>query len=355
MKRALLLAAATIHFLLPGLVLGLGATAWGPGTAAAADEDPNQMLAEGVLLRKRGQNEEAAKLFQRAYQLTNSPRAVAHLGTAEYDLQRWLEAEVHLTEALRARNDPWIDERRAAIKQTLDWTRAKLGWLQIVGRPAGAEVEIAGRTVGRLPLREPIRLESGEVYLRVSADGYEPFRRSVVIQNEQTSNVVVELQRTESAVGVGPGGGQGGPGGPSGELRGGAAGANNWRWPAAWVSTGFAVLLTGTGTAFALLHNNKVNEFGEVVNPKTMKLQCSTAIPAAGGDPCTTLLAEANQARAIAIGSFVGAGAAAILAVVFFATAPATPAETQAASAPRFACVPDLLGGSSGATCQFRF
>jgi hypothetical protein len=311
------------------------------------------MIADGIVLRKQGQNEEAARLFQRAYQLTKSPRAVAHLGTAEYALQHWLDAEVHLAEALRTRNDPWIDERRQMIKQTLDWTRAKLGWLQVVGRPAGAEVEIGGRAVGRLPLREPVRLEAGEVYVRVSADGYESYRRSVIIQNEATANVVVELEKSDVPMAARAHDPSGGSAPPPYDVRGSASPANNWRWPAAWVSAGFAVLLTGTGTTFALIHNSKVAEFGSVVDPMTKRLKCTTALSDSGGYPCDGLLAQANQAKTIAVGSFIGAGATAILATVLFATAPSAP--ERLAATPALTCVPDLVPGRSGATCHYRF
>jgi len=358
MKRALIRASAPFDVLPAGLVVGLAvlATLLGTPAVAQAQDDPNKLMADGIVLRKHGQNEEAARLFQKAYDISHTARAAAHLGTAEYALNRFVDAEVHLAEALRSRNDAWIDERRQMIKQTLDWTRAELGWLQVVGRPVGADIEIAGRMVGKLPLREPIRVEAGEVYVRVSADGYETYRKSITIPKEQTANAVVELERAEAPMtprGRDPSG-SGPIGGSTAELRGSSANANNnWRWPAAWVSAGFAVLLTGTGTTFALIHNSKVAEFGDVVNPMTKKLQCTTALADSGGGRCPGLLAEANQAKTIAIGSFIGAGATAILATVLFATAPSSP--DRVAVAPRLTCVPDLVAGRSGATCHYRF
>jgi hypothetical protein len=382
MKRALIRATASCPDLLPraGLVAGLAAlvtisaTLLGaPSVAQAQQDDPNKLMAEGIVLRKQGgQDEEAARLFQKAYDISHSVRAVAHLGTTEYNLKRFVEAEVHLAEALRSRNDPWIEERRTPIKQTLDLTRAELGWLQVVGRPAGADVEIAGRQLGKLPLREPIRAEAGEVYVRVSKDGYETYRKSIFIPKEGTANAVVELEKAEAPMaprGRDPGGG--GPGGGSAaELRGGSSNANNWRWPAAWVSAGFAVLLTGTGTTFALIHNSKVADFSNYVNPMTKRNQCTTALPTdQGGGPCPGLLAEANQAKSIAVASFIGAGATAILATVLFATAPSLSDrsdrsadarseranDARVAAAPRLLCLPDLLAGGSGATCHYRF
>jgi hypothetical protein len=351
MKRALIFAVTAWFTLLPstraGQLLGLSAG------VARAEADPNKLMDEGLALRRQDQNEEAARLFLKAYQLTKSPRAVAHLGTTEYALQHWLDAEVHLAEALRTRNDPWIEERRTKIKQTLDWARAKLGWLTVAGRPVGAEVEIGGRTIGKLPLREPIRLEAGEIYVRVSADGYESFRRSVVVPNEQTANVVVELEKVDAPMARGRDTGAGSTIPPAYDVRGSSgSAANNWRWPAAWVSAGFAALLTGAGATFLLIHNSKVNEFSTLRN-KDKQLQCTTALTDSGGGRCPGLLAEANQAKTIMIGSFVGAGAAAVLATVLFATAPSSP--EHVALAPRLMCAPDFLTGSSGATCQYRF
>jgi hypothetical protein len=352
MKRALIFAATA--FLLLSSRVGQLVPGLSPGLAWAED-DPAKLVAEGVVLRRQNQNEEAARLFLKAYQMTKSARAVAHLGTTEYALQHWLDAEVHLAEALRTHNDPWIDERRPMIKQTLDWTRAKLGWLTVAGRPVGAEVEIGGRAVGKLPLREPIRLEAGEIYVRVSADGYESYRRSVVVPNEQTASVVVELEKSDTPLAAGGRDPAGGSAPPAGyDVRGSSGSAsNNWRWPAAWVSAGFAALLTGAGATFLLIHNSKVTEFSTLQNKDTKALQCTTAAKDSGGGQCPALLAEANQAKTIMVGSFIGAGAAAVLATVLFATAPSTP--EHVAVAPRLMCAPDFLNGRSGATCQYRF
>ena len=91
----------------------------------------------------------------RAYSARRTPKAAAHLGSCEFEIGLWVESEAHITEALRAANDAWIDANRDSLVQVMNHLRTVLGRLEVVGRPAGAEVEVAGRTVGRLPLESP--------------------------------------------------------------------------------------------------------------------------------------------------------------------------------------------------------
>ncbi len=330
--------------------------------APAGPEDPNLLISEGILLRKQNDNEGAAKLFSRAYQMTKSPRAAAHLGTAEYSLLRWLDAEAHLAEALRARNDPWIEQRRTDIKKALDEVRSQLGWLEVIGRPIGAEVEVDGRTVGRLPLREPLRREAGEVYLKVTADGFEGYRRPVVIPHGQSARVVIDLEKIEAPPVLG--GRRPVAEAPTGPLppidvQTSVPHKDSWRWPAAWVSAGFATLLTAAGIWGALVHSSKVSEFDSLKKPGEPNMfRCSTAFADSGGKECVTLLAEANQAQTIAVGSFIGGGAALVLSTVLFATAPSAAerlATRPASKSVALACLPVIGGASAGASCQLRF
>jgi hypothetical protein len=317
-----------------------------------AAEDIEQLIQQGNQMRREGDNEGALRVFTRAYNVSKTPRTAAQLGLCEYSILRFVDAEMHLAEALRARNDAWIVSKRADLKRSLDEVRSLLGWLEVVGRPEGAEVEISGRTVGKLPLKEPVRLPSGEVYLRVSMDGFASYRRAVVIPGAASARVVIDLDRVDAPPGSGapvaisPGGPP-----PAIDVRTSSSGSSSWRWPAAWVSGGAAVLLAGAGTWAVLVQHGKVQDFDAVTDPSTGRAICSTSRSDAGGVKCSALLAEANQAKTIAVGTFLGAGVAAVLATVFFATAPSP--EERLAKAP--SCLPQLGAGAAGATCAFRF
>jgi hypothetical protein len=206
--------------------------------------------------------------------------------------------------------------------------------------------------VGKLPLREPVRLPSGEVYLRVTMEGYTSYRRAVIIPPGSSARVVIDLDRVDAPPGAGappvaeaP---HAGPP-PAIDVRTSTSGASSWRWPAAWVTGGAAVLLGGAGLWGVLTHNSKVSEFDSLKDPGSPNPKCATSRTDSGGGRCAALLAEANQAKTIATGAFVGAGVAAVLSVVFFATAPS--ADQRLAQLPP--CLPHLQG--TGATCSFRF
>ncbi|HEY0705819.1 MAG TPA: hypothetical protein VGG33_03435, partial [Polyangia bacterium] len=134
------------------------------------------------------------------------------------------------------------------------------------------------------------------------------------------------------------------------EVRTSSADRQAWRRPAAWVSAGVATLLIGAGITAAVIQSQKVDEFDNYKEPGASLPSCSTKAPGNGGTSCTSLLTEANTAKKLAIGSFIGGGAAAVLAAVFFLTAPE--ATQSLAAAP---CVPLVGPTQTGATCAWRF
>ena len=335
------------------------------GRAAAqgglGSDDPEVLMAEGIRLRKAHDHTGALELFRRAYQLAPGPKTAAQLGLCEMAVALFVEAEAHLGEALKSTTDPWVSGHRAALYDALNGTRNFLGTLEIVGRPDGAEVEIDGRTVGRLPLPRPLRMVSGrEVYVRVIAPGHEPVRRPVRIEQRELTRVVIELDPIPAGAAAAPPGRS--PRGPAPPIQGpGAyrppayddmvsppprAPAGSWMRPAGWLSASAAAVLAGSGAFMLLRSNEKIRDFNEITDaPLTPDHRCSRTAPRAGGGACTELLADGEQARKVAIGAFVGSGVAIVAAIALFSSAP-EPA--------RYAlhCTPN---GGLGAACGWRF
>ena len=108
------------------------------GGAARAADDEEALIRRGVELRKRGDDRAALQELQRAYQVARSPRAAAQLGFAEQALAMWPQAETHVSESLRAKDDPWINKNRAVVEESLRTIRAHVGRIEISGRPAGS-------------------------------------------------------------------------------------------------------------------------------------------------------------------------------------------------------------------------
>src|SRR5688500_6949731 len=110
------------------LMVGLiSSPAWG--------QDPEALIREGNELRRMGQNEKALPLFRRAYELSATPRTAGQLGLAEFATDRYVEADSHLVEGLKGRNDPWVTKYRAALEQALATIRSRVAHVEVGGRP----------------------------------------------------------------------------------------------------------------------------------------------------------------------------------------------------------------------------
>ncbi|MEO5769595.1 MAG: PEGA domain-containing protein [Polyangia bacterium] len=145
-------------------------------SARSVADDP---ISRGLQLRKEGRDEEALPFFQRALREQRAPRAFGQLGTCEQALGLWVEAEAHITEALAHPRDPWVQKNEDALRTARDYVQARLGSIEVWGKPDGASVSIDGNAVGVLPLAKPARAAVGQRKLAVEAAGYQPERRSI--------------------------------------------------------------------------------------------------------------------------------------------------------------------------------
>ena len=335
--------------------------------SAQAVEDPEALIRQGVNRRHLGDNQGAYRLFMRAYSARRTAKAAAHLGSCEYEIGLWVESEAHITEALRAVGDAWIESNRAQLVLVMNNLRTVLGRLEVVGRPAGAEVEVAGRAMGTLPLEGPLRVVKGEIAVRVSAPGYRPLMRSVKVAANELAQVVVELDRAEPGevaagsvrpVARNPYAGAGGPGLPPDQMPsylsdGPAASLPDWRVPAAWASAGVAALLgVGAGVGAWVSYSN-VKQFNDYSGaPNTPNKRCNQRAADDGGGRCPGWLSTAETSRTLAIAAGAGAGAAAVVAIILFATTPDDGLSGRRAQN-ALTCGPGP--GAAGGTCLWRF
>jgi hypothetical protein len=166
----------------------------------ALAEDAEQLIREGIRLRREQKDFEALPLFQRAVEVAPTPRAFAQLGLVEYALKRWSDSEEHLDRALAVRGDPWIEKNREILDQSVTVVRAHVADVRVRGRPAGARVFLNGRLIGTLPLTRAIRVSEGLAEVEVAADGYLTERRTLSLKGVLGQELTVELSpaRTEA-------------------------------------------------------------------------------------------------------------------------------------------------------------
>ena len=184
------------------LLLALALPALGQAAEPTAQEQAAALLQEGVQKRADGNDEAALELFRRADALDSTAKSRAQMALAEQSLGMWVPAERHLRAALALTDDPWIDKNRAALESSLTRIAAELGWIEVTGAPAGADIVIDGETVGKSPLEAPTRASAGTRLLEVKAVGYEPYSRRVVVRSGETSReraVALKLQASTPA------------------------------------------------------------------------------------------------------------------------------------------------------------
>jgi tetratricopeptide (TPR) repeat protein len=150
----------------------------------SVDGDPDgeaALIRKGIELRQKGQDEAALQEFRRAYDRSSSPRALAQIALAEQALGRWLEAEDHLSGALRQTQDLWIGHNKKHLSQALVEIQGHLGSLELTGDSKEGKVMVNGQQVATLPLSAPLRVLAGSIALEVQAVGFQPVVRTVVV------------------------------------------------------------------------------------------------------------------------------------------------------------------------------
>jgi len=184
-----------------GAVAGpLPARAEPPEDGAAAETEIEPIVQRGIELRRVGLDSEALATFREA--LARAPQSVrvkVHLAATHQALGQWLEAEQYLREALRDDADPYIQRHRATLEKAYEFVDRRLGSLDVVGGPAGAELLLSGRRLGQLPLARPARVPVGSYVLEVRKEGYYAVTRPISIGAGTLLRESVELGRRESS------------------------------------------------------------------------------------------------------------------------------------------------------------
>lgn len=161
---------------------------------AAGGETAESLIAEGVELRRVGQDADALPKFEKAYQLSVNPRAAAQLGLCLQALGRWSEAEAKLSEALKSRGDRWVQKNREVLRDSLEAVKANVARVEVNGGPEGALVTVNGSEVGTFPLADAVVVNAGAVDIEVTKAGFARGFRSLNLTGGQYQRVLIRLE-----------------------------------------------------------------------------------------------------------------------------------------------------------------
>ncbi len=188
------------------LLVVLGTFAFGTLRAGAADSPTAQaddLIAQGFKLRLQGKNAEALELFTKAHTLAPSAKTLGQIGSVEVALQRWVDAESHLVQALARHDSPWVEvpKNREVLEKTLAEARLHIARIGLNGTP-GAEISVDGRRIGALPLAEPVHVAAGAVRVTARASGFNAMEIDLVVHGGEEVSRVLDLTRVAPAMSV---------------------------------------------------------------------------------------------------------------------------------------------------------
>lgn len=166
--------------------------------ATYAQHRPRRLEAEhraALALLASEQNEAAYQAFRQLYERTREPRALWRMATAEAALQRWLDAEAHMSLALETTGDAWIQAERRGLEQTLREVRVRVGRLTIRCAQPGATIAVAGQVVSAFPAR----VIAGDVEVRVAAPGFVARTMTVPVPGNSSEPMVREVELAPEA------------------------------------------------------------------------------------------------------------------------------------------------------------
>jgi hypothetical protein len=338
----------------------------------AAALDPDELVTQGLALRRKGDDAAALQKFEQAYEADKRPRTLAQVALAEQALGRWAHAYDHLTEALGEKSDPWIAKHKSTLEDAMKALREHVGKLEILGGSPGAEVRINGATVGSLPLSKPVTLPTGSAAIEVAAPSFTPIQRTTGIRAGQTTresfDAFVSAERhvpearaqpvsTAEAPAsdvksiAAPQGSRPESPAPSRSDATASQQPSTLRLSAKWVAGGLAVLGIAGGTISYLRHQSAGDDFGRMCYED----------PATGVHPlappttemhCRDLQSTWSSTYTLAIVGIAAGAALAAAGIVLWLTEP-KPGEGSAAA---FGCAPGPVGpGRFAVGCALRF
>lgn len=314
-------------------------------SAAFADQSDN-LIQHGLELRRAGDDEGALPIFERAYELHATSRAAAQLGLCEMALGRFAEADGHLTEALRSA-DPWVTRNRAALQDADAEAKKKVGRLEVLGEPRGAQVMVNGRIAGTLPLAGPVRLTAGNADVEVRAPGFATMTRSFVLAGGQFQSAVFNLVASNSSedqglsTGARPRSLVPANGSESGRE---STGSMRSRWK--WISWGGALAASGVGIYGVIRHASKLNDFN--AHCGFVGDRATSTGDSLNDDQCADLASSYRTGRTFAIVGLASSGLLALTGLALYLTEPSGSGREAS-----FTC--STFAHAYGATCRYTF
>lgn len=158
----------------------------------AADISSNQVKAKADIAMEEGNFIEGLALYRAAYMISPQPALLYNMGRAEERLGLYTDALRNLEQFSRIAS-PDLKSRVPKLGELLAEVRAHVALVTLHSNVAGARVVLRGRYVATTPVKWALVTTGGKATFDVSADGYLPYQKEVVLEEGKNTPIEVTL------------------------------------------------------------------------------------------------------------------------------------------------------------------
>lgn len=146
---------------------------------------------------------DALEEFEKAYAAVPAFAVLYNLGQVHVLLGHPVEAVEAFEKYLAQGAGAIPAERRAAVEKELDAQRGRIGAVTITAEPAGTELRLDGKVVGKAPLASAVRAPTGRHTVEGLLDGYRSDRKEVVVAARGSAETTLHLEKLVTAAAPG--------------------------------------------------------------------------------------------------------------------------------------------------------
>jgi hypothetical protein len=135
---------------------------------------------------------DALAAYQQAYEITKSPALLYNQARAYQALGDFANA-ADMLDRFAKEAPPDLKQRVPKLNELIDEVHARVAKLTVRCNVKGAQVVLGQRVLGTTPLPAELRTSSGRATLTITAEGYQPFTRDVVLPGGGALTVDAQL------------------------------------------------------------------------------------------------------------------------------------------------------------------
>jgi hypothetical protein len=181
------------------LVIGPVATARAETSPPFPEENLTELRERAMQANEAGRLEEAIKLFRAAWELRKNYFDICSLYVAQRSSGKWRDAAESYTTCKRVMPEGMSSTTRLAFEREWMRVRSHVGAITVTANVPGAEVRLDGKTVGKIPLEQPIFVDPGWYAVEVRAPGYASAGRVYEMKGGGSEALDAQLERKVSA------------------------------------------------------------------------------------------------------------------------------------------------------------